>query len=506
MASAGADLICGVCTRLLSDPYSLPCGHTFCLRPCLLPHPKALAARCINCHTTFDVSQLRPNYTVATQMYRCKQEMKGEGEGVGATPPYKKEVDGNMLLSERCGACRKSVEAEALEICLHCHHSICPQCREKHRNNSMKEAMTEKNWLEKCLTKVRLLEEMVSSITPLPIMQKHLSDIFTVVGQHLSDFDLVVSDGLIPLPQLFPLCADEARRGKMINQSMFAQSTTAITKTTATSQVRLYIGGLRLSHTESQLRQHFAQYGAVTDCYIVRDCKTDESKGYAFVTFQEAAEASRALADCPHFIEGGPVCVKPSKGKKKEEREEEEEEEKEEETAAAASTSVAKALGFTSTKKGVVGKKKHKNEGSSNDSRAEVNKLRLFVGNLSPSITQQELRQHFSHYGKVTSVDVILDRESGKARGIAFVNMSTHVEVEAVLDARPHRLNGESIIVRPAHARALREAAPSNVEKADLRFVGFAPMPRTRRSMIRRGRTMYTPSCFLDSRERRQER
>lgn len=88
----------------------------------------------------------------------------------------------------------------------------------------------------------------------------------------------------------------------------------------ATSRVKLYVGGLRLTHTEGQLRQHFAQYGAVTDCYIVRNRKTDESRGYAFVTFEEEAHAACALADCPHFIEGGPVNVKPCKLKAKEEK------------------------------------------------------------------------------------------------------------------------------------------------------------------------------------------
>lgn len=99
-------------------------------------------------------------------------------------------------------------------------------------------------------------------------------------------------------------------------------------------------------------------------------------------------------------------------------------------------------------------KEERKDEGSGVSGGLEVNKLRLFVGNLNPSATQQVLRDLFTRYGKVTKVDVILDRESGKPRGIAFVNMSTPREVEAILDARPHKLNGENIIVRPAHLRA----------------------------------------------------
>lgn len=51
----------------------------------------------------------------------------------------------------------------------------------------------------------------------------------------------------------------------------------------------------------------------------MRDCNTDKSRGFGFVTFQEEAEAIRVLNDCQHFIEGGLVHVKPYnlKAKKK---------------------------------------------------------------------------------------------------------------------------------------------------------------------------------------------
>lgn len=88
-----------------------------------------------------------------------------------------------------------------------------------------------------------------------------------------------------------------------------------------------------------------------------------------------------------------------------------------------------------------------------------MDELRLFIGNLKPSTTQQVLREYFSRYGKVTKVDLILDRESRKPRGIAFVNMSTPMEVDAILDARPHKLDGESIVVRHAHLRASKWVA-----------------------------------------------
>ncbi|CDS40046.1 heterolocus tagous nuclear ribonucleoprotein [Echinococcus multilocularis] len=145
-----------------------------------------------------------------------------------------------------------------------------------------------------------LLREMVESLPPLPVTQMNQSDRFNKIDEHLSEFSLIVGDGVVPLPLLPSL-------SETVDQRNAASPVTTVTM----SRLKLYVGGLRPNNTDSQLRQHFTQYGAVTDCYVVRDSKTDKSRGYAFVTFREEAHAARALADCPQFIEGGPVNVKP---------------------------------------------------------------------------------------------------------------------------------------------------------------------------------------------------
>ncbi len=48
---------------------------------------------------------------------------------------------------------------------------------------------------------------------------------------------------------------------------------------------------------------------------------------------------------------------------------------------------------------------------------------KLYVGNLPFSITEDELRTAFEHHGAVASVAVIMDRETGRPRGFAFVEM-----------------------------------------------------------------------------------
>jgi len=48
----------------------------------------------------------------------------------------------------------------------------------------------------------------------------------------------------------------------------------------------------------------------------------------------------------------------------------------------------------------------------------------IFVGNLSFRATEAELRDAFSQYGDVSKVSIVMDRETGRSRGFAFVEMS----------------------------------------------------------------------------------
>ncbi len=51
--------------------------------------------------------------------------------------------------------------------------------------------------------------------------------------------------------------------------------------------------------------------------------------------------------------------------------------------------------------------------------------MKIFVGNLAFSTTEDELRELFEEYGAVTSVELVSDRETGRPRGFAFVEMES---------------------------------------------------------------------------------
>ena len=61
--------------------------------------------------------------------------------------------------------------------------------------------------------------------------------------------------------------------------------------------------------------------------------------------------------------------------------------------------------------------------------------MRIYVGNLSWQTDENELRETFAPHGEVVSAQIITDRESGRSRGVAFVEMSNDAEGKAAIEA-----------------------------------------------------------------------
>ncbi len=61
--------------------------------------------------------------------------------------------------------------------------------------------------------------------------------------------------------------------------------------------------------------------------------------------------------------------------------------------------------------------------------------MSIYVGNLAYQVTQEDLSTVFAEYGTVKRVQLPTDRETGKMRGFAFVEMGTEAEEAAAIDA-----------------------------------------------------------------------
>lgn len=91
--------------------------------------------------------------------------------------------------------------------------------------------------------------------------------------------------------------------------------------------------------------------------------------------------------------------------------------------------------------------------------------MRIYVGNLSYNVTEEELRQEFAAFGEVESVSLVTDRFSGRPRGFGFVDMPSKEEGEAAIAS----INGKMLDYR---AVVVNEARPRSDSRSGGRPYG----------------------------------
>lgn len=83
---------------------------------------------------------------------------------------------------------------------------------------------------------------------------------------------------------------------------------------------------------------------------------------------------------------------------------------------------------------------------------------KLYVGNLSFSTTADDLREAFGQYGSVGSAQLVSDRETGRSRGFAFVEMSDGAD-DAIAGLNGKELQGRTLTVNEARPREERSGS-----------------------------------------------
>lgn len=81
----------------------------------------------------------------------------------------------------------------------------------------------------------------------------------------------------------------------------------------------------------------------------------------------------------------------------------------------------------------------------------------IYVGNLAHSATEDDLQQAFAQYGTVSAVKIVKDRETGRSRGFAFVEMADSTEAaSAIKELNLREIGGRSITVNEARPKTDR--------------------------------------------------
>lgn len=82
--------------------------------------------------------------------------------------------------------------------------------------------------------------------------------------------------------------------------------------------------------------------------------------------------------------------------------------------------------------------------------------MNIYVGNLPYNLTNDELRDAFAAYGEVSSASIIMDRETGRSKGFAFVEMPNDGDAGNAIQG----LNGQPLKGRPLRVNEARPRPP----------------------------------------------
>jgi len=81
--------------------------------------------------------------------------------------------------------------------------------------------------------------------------------------------------------------------------------------------------------------------------------------------------------------------------------------------------------------------------------------MNIYVGNLSYSVTEEDLRQAFEEFGQVASASLIKDQSSGQSKGFAFIEMPVKEEAQSAISGMSGKeMKGRKLTVSEARPRS----------------------------------------------------
>ncbi|XP_077278397.1 RNA-binding protein squid isoform X2 [Temnothorax americanus] len=155
---------------------------------------------------------------------------------------------------------------------------------------------------------------------------------------------------------------------------------------------KLFVGGLSRSTTDKDLRDHFGKFGEIESISVKVDPHTGISRGFAFMVFTNPKTIDKLLASGEHYInkrkvDPKRVSKKPQHGK-------------------------------------------------------------IFVGGLTPDITDDDIKNYFSQYGTIVELQAPFDKVKNQRKGFCFITFDSKEVVYKLLKTPKQTINGKEVDVK----------------------------------------------------------
>ncbi|KAL7186780.1 hypothetical protein ACSBR2_028496 [Camellia fascicularis] len=187
---------------------------------------------------------------------------------------------------------------------------------------------------------------------------------------------------------------------------------------------KIFIGGLAKDATHATFVKHFGKYGEITDSVIMKDRYTGQPRGFGFITYADPSVVDQVIEDT-HIINGKQVEIK---------------------------------------------RTIPKGSGQSKDFKTK----KIFVGGVPSAVTEDELKNFFSKYGKVVEHQIIRDHETNRSRGFGFVIFdSEEVVDEMVSNGNMIDMAGTQVEIKKAEPKKASNPPPAPAHGSNSRARSF---------------------------------
>ncbi|KAG6494305.1 hypothetical protein ZIOFF_049329 [Zingiber officinale] len=172
-----------------------------------------------------------------------------------------------------------------------------------------------------------------------------------------------------------------------------------------TPTLKIFIGGLPKDTTLDAFVKHFEEYGEIVDSVIMKDRSTNKPRGFGFITYRDASVVDKVIEES-HVFNGKMVEIK------------------------------------RTIPKGAAPLKDFKTR-------------KIFVGGIPTTLSEDQLRNFFSEFGKVQDLEIIRDHTTNRSRGFGFVVFEKEKDVDDLLAKKGNMIDlaGTKVEIKKAEPK-----------------------------------------------------